>query len=198
MLNLVASLIVICFRIWPRASHRFGSATYPLRCDSDTWNPHSVSELWTVSALNANQTITREICQSMRLTERNVWFSLSLFAARKCETPKNKRKKVEAAPTTHNRLFHSRSLYKQPDFSHWSCALPGTDVYSGRVGENSAVSHSAHKQCTTDRLQNGFDTYESGNQCYPCTRFRQHWGRATAIVRVYACRLNPKSLRMFW
>ena len=61
------------------------------------------------------------------------------------ETEISNERKGKKEPTTHNRLFHSRSLYKQPDFSSWSCrciALPmivhGTRARAKGEQENSA------------------------------------------------------------
>lgn len=71
------------------------------------WNPYLFQRFVNMSTLNANQTITSEmpIHATAGLTEAKCDFVSPSFCPWKYETK-----------TPSNRLFHSRSLYKQPDF----------------------------------------------------------------------------------
>lgn len=121
------------------------------------------------------------MCQSMRLTRNarlpfDCWILLLLLFFRFIPRANAKRqriwkdrdkqrKKGKKDPTTHNRLYHSRSLYKQPDFSSWSCCCIAppmivarhTSDSKRRAREFSKFYTARTIQCTTDRLQNGFE-----------------------------------------
>lgn len=132
-----------------------------------------------MSTLNANQTITSEmpIHATAGLTEAKCDFVSRSFCPWKYETK-----------TPSNRLFHSRSLYKQPDLYPFACVC--LTFVAVRVGEQFSGCTAQHKQCTTDRLQNGFELYESGNHSSPCIRFttrRQQHRQGRAIVDAHVC-----------
>lgn len=222
LFNLVASYIVICFRMYGTPIMATATAN-SIMIHSIPFHPvhmqhlraeHNLRLMWfrimkkirifrfckRKDALSQflNQTITSKICQSMRPTERpvgcragfaeaqNVILFLALFAQQheNCETEKREKDTdthTHRETQTQQIIPLSHTLYKQPDFrQHSVCSILSSffcGVYCTQQSvQNTELSFDASRrenkfsncaqhtqiQCTTDRLQNGFNCTRVG------------------------------------
>lgn len=223
MLNLVASRIVICFRIdreceWvsereltrtKRYHHEPSihpvAAWYNVGCDSRSKNPYSFQTGFSVHESH----LMPESDRYKRNTHQfhcECWLDGGAqcdFVSRSfCPTTRTLRNKKPVHYThTHNRLFHSRTLFTNnlifrsvyPFAVHTQSAHGKAVALSWRTTSrrerqrpNSAHLYSAHEQCTADRLQNGFNWTRVGITAFS-VRNTIIQGRARAKWFVIVC-----------